>query len=271
MLLFSFIKNCIQVLFPTYFRNKTFKNFQQTFDSKNVDQEFIVLKHLLSKNASILDLGANNGEYCFFFQEIIQAKEIIAFEPIPSLYRKLIRNFPKIQVFPFAISASSGSSELHIPYINEKRVETRAKLDDLKELGETKTKRISVEIRTLDDLFFDKNSKFDFIKIDVEGHEMQAIRGASKVIKRDSPILMVEIEERHHPSDFWSIIQEIASFGYACYFYDSSQNKMVSIEFFDLQIHQNLTNTNHYYIHNLLFFPLDFSVDKLNISLQNTL
>jgi FkbM family methyltransferase len=258
-------------LFPDAYIQRTFHKFQKTFDNNLVDQEFEVLPYLVNKQSIVLDIGANMGEYCYFFQQIIQAKKIIAFEPIPHLFKRLNFLFPSIEVYPYAVSDQSAKSNLYIPFIASKKYETRAKLDILPENGETRVDKIQVETISLDALFEENIDRIDFIKIDIEGHELKAIRGSENLISRDHPILMIEIEFRHHPNDFYSVIEEICTLGFTCTFYDKSLKSMVDIAQFSLEKHQNLSLKENYYVHNFLFFPLDFSIELLNNSLKSTL
>lgn len=260
-----------KVITPTWYQKRSYSFFKQTFEQKTVDQEFEVLPYLVNKHSIVLDIGANMGEYCYFFQQIIQAKKIIAFEPIPHLFKRLKLLFPSIEVYPYAVSNQSVKSNLYIPFIASKKYETRAKLDVLPENGETRVDKIQVETISLDALFEENIDRIDFIKIDIEGHELKAIRGAEKLISRDHPILMIEIEFRHHPSDFYLVIEEICTLGYTCTFYDKSLKSMVDIAQFSLEKHQNLSLKENYYVHNFLFFPLDFSIELLNNSLKSTL
>lgn len=264
-----FISKVIQRIAPSVYRNNTFKKFKLAFEENKVDQEFSILPYLLTNTSYVLDIGANNGEYCYFFQEVIKTTNIIAFEPIPRLYKRLQSLFPAIKVFPVAISNSSGNSILHIPYIKHQKFETRAKLDLIHEQNETKLETIKVQKKTIDELFFHSSTKIDFIKIDIEGHELQAIRGAKKVIEKDYPILFVEIEKRHHPTDFNEVFQEICNLGYACFFMD--KNELHGFSEFSIVKHQDLALKENYYIHNFFFFPLNFSVDELNKNIKSTL
>ena len=267
----TFFKRILSFVYPSYFRKRLIRQHINAFENNQVDIEFEVLKQLLTPQSCVLDIGANNGEYCYFFQEISKVNKVYAFEPIPSLFKKLNETFPSIQVSPYAISNDNRQTKLYIPYIAHQRFETRAKLDPIKEVGETKNQEITVETKTLDSLFLASSEKIDFLKIDIEGHELQAIQGARQLIKRDLPKMMIEIEHRHHKEEFWNVINEIKGTEYQCYFYDISIKQVVEISQFDLEKHQNSANKEQYYIHNLFFFPMHYSIESLNKKLNNAL
>ncbi len=51
-----------------------------------------------------------------------------------------------------------------------------------------------------------------FIKMDIEGHEAAALRGAEQTIRRDSPMLVLELETRHQRIE--DVIGMLAGWGY---------------------------------------------------------
>ena len=88
------------------------------------------------------------------------------------------------------------------------------------------------------------NKKIGFIKIDVEGHEKNVIIGASKIIKKNKPVLLVEIEEKHTQDKVINIINFINTFGYKSYFLDKKE--LIEIK----------KNTNFGLKNNFIFLPL---------------
>jgi hypothetical protein len=73
----------------------------------------------------------------------------------------------------------------------------------------------------LDDL----NINFQFIKIDTEGSELSIIKGTIKSIKKNNPIILLEINK-----DF-SIIEKILSrIGYQKYLFNEKSNKFIRIQ-----------------------------------------
>ena len=75
-----------------------------------------------------------------------------------------------------------------------------------------------VKTERLDDLLASKN--IGFIKIDVEGHEKNVLMGGENLIKKNKPILLVEIEERHSKEKVEDTINFINNLGYKSYFLD---------------------------------------------------
>ena len=74
-------------------------------------------------------------------------------------------------------------------------------------VGET----IVVPVRTLDSFEFER---VDAIKIDVEGAELDVLRGATATLERAHPLLLVEIEQRHHAGSIAAVFAWLENLGY---------------------------------------------------------
>ena len=81
---------------------------------------------------------------------------------------------------------------------------------------------VSLKVRTkkMDDIL--GNNNIGFIKIDVEGHEENVLMGATEIIKKNRPILLVEIEQKHTRKNVEETINFINSLGYKSYFLSGS-------------------------------------------------
>jgi hypothetical protein len=59
--------------------------------------------------------------------------------------------------------------------------------------------------------------RVDFIKMDIEGAELEALRGAESVLKQFKPKLAISVY--HNFKDFWTIPQYLAQLGLGYRFY----------------------------------------------------
>jgi hypothetical protein len=76
-----------------------------------------------------------------------------------------------------------------------------------------------------------------FVKLDIEGHELHALRGARETIRRDRPTLLLELEERHHPVQ--PVIDLLADWQYEGRILDG--DAWVPLATFPLQARQQAT------------------------------
>jgi hypothetical protein len=103
-----------------------------------------------------------------------------------------------------------------------------------------------------------------FIKIDVEGHEEDVLIGANVTIKRERPVLLIEIEERHNPQGLTRIVDGLKRLDYDAYFFENKKLKPIGA--FDVKVHQVVSaelesdppirSRRHIaYVNNFLFLP----------------
>jgi len=272
MSVYSKLAENLQYISPSYYKSRFFKKLKgltaQNLLQRKVEPEFLWIKEILTKDSVFMDVGANVGAYLFTLENHLKPENIYAFEPNQQLFKRLKRLFPKVNLFSVALSDISTTAEFKIPVINGEKVHTRGTLQtSIKEKNEEKTILQKVEVKPLDDLNLNLN-KLDFIKIDVEGNEMQTLRGARKTIEKYKPILMVEMEQRHHQEDLWTLISEVADWGYSVNYLNRKTLKPETLteEFLNQQNPDNVKNYKDY-INNIIFLPSlrELQTDKINL------
>ncbi|MEI7723839.1 MAG: FkbM family methyltransferase [Bacteroidota bacterium] len=255
-----FIRNYLAIYFPKTFKKFDFRAFNQqdqaAADFKSyAEPELFFINELLEPGSTLIDIGSNAGVYLYIFQKAKKYKRIIGFEPIPILFKRLRKYFPDLEIFDYAVSDKSETGIFKIPYIDGRIYDTRGTLHNYTEEGETKSDRISVKKITLDDFIADHNiEEVSFIKIDIEGHEIAAIDGAKNTICKFMPLLLIEIEQRHHPETNIDVLFSlITKYNYQGFFFDKADQRFKPLSDFSAAIHQNLSKMNEYYINNFIF------------------
>jgi FkbM family methyltransferase len=169
-----------------------------------------------------------------------------SFEPIPELAAQLRKRFAdRLTVHQLGISDKKGEFEINAPLIDGQPAYGFASVEQSWPAGQSISHRI--ETRTLDSFSFENVS---LIKIDIEGHEAAALRGAQETLKRCRPALIIEAEERHHPSavsDVWRLLQPL---GYRGSFV--SLGRTYDISQFDVGVHQGTFGAPNY-VFNFVF------------------
>jgi FkbM family methyltransferase len=148
----------------------------------------------------VIDAGANTGFYALLAAAANDRNHIVAFEPSPSIRSHLNENLAintfgqQISVHPLALSNRSGSACLYIPDPSHGLIETSSSLEP--EFQQSCSVVIEVAAMSLDAFFASgpfSNTPVAMIKIDVEGHELSVLEGASETIARWRPIIFVEV------------------------------------------------------------------------------
>jgi FkbM family methyltransferase len=145
---------------------------------------------------TVLDIGANTGQFALMIHKILPYATIFSFEPIEECYNKLAENMtkvPKFHAFNYALGDTENDLEIYINEFTESS--SFLPMADLHKrafpytaeahLKKVKIKQLDVVAR---DLSFEGNL---LIKIDVQGYEDSVIRGGHSVISQ-ARVLIVE-------------------------------------------------------------------------------
>lgn len=146
---------------------------------------------------TILDIGANTGQFAQSISEILPNSTLYAFEPLPDCYAELIKNLiglPKAEAFNIALGDETGKVQ-----INYNEFSPSSSLLPLAELHKEtfpyaqNTTSQEIEIARLDDIA----AKLQLIepiliKLDVQGFEDQVIEGGVQVISQ-AAIIIIEL------------------------------------------------------------------------------
>ncbi len=143
----------------------------------------------------VVDVGAYIGKYTVFACKKEEVERVIAIEPLPPNFLSLIANvklnscYDKVVLVNSAVSQSKGYAEMCIPIggASQLGLET-ARIE--KQSTKCKLKYV-VATNTLDDITKGLE-RIDFLKIDIEGHVMEALPGMMNTLSK-TKYLFVEL------------------------------------------------------------------------------
>ena len=143
-----------------------------------------------------IDIGAHSGRHSRPLHEVLSGApadgQLFLFEPIPSLASVLRAHFKHstipVTMFNCAVSDSEGTADFAVALDRpeESSLKERAQYN-----GSTRIEHVAVQLRKVDSAVAEI-SALHFIKIDVEGAEMGALRGASETLARLRPVVEFE-------------------------------------------------------------------------------
>ncbi|PQA88544.1 FkbM family methyltransferase [Hyphococcus luteus] len=153
-----------------------------------------VWSNLSKRSAKIADIGGHVGVYSIVAALSNPSAEIIAFEPIDYIYARLLLNaftngVKNIDARALGISDNAGWTEINLRF-GPQTLSSGSSIEMRHNLPSTASKK-PIFITTIDEQF--RDAAVDLMKVDIEGHEIAALRGGAHVIERDKPSVLCEV------------------------------------------------------------------------------
>lgn len=219
------------------------------------DEEIDLFSKIIKKGDTVLDIGANIGLMTVPFSKMVgQNGKVVSFEPQSKIYYILcsnvvINNLNNVDLHNLAVGDSNQT--LFLPNVDY------TKSNNFGGISLSSNGSLEVTQIKLDDLSIEK---INFIKVDVEGMELNVLMGSTNILKKHRPILYIE-NDRKEKSE--NLLNFLFSNEYQCYWHVSNlfnlnNHKKNSINVFD----------KNYICINVLAIPkeinLSFNLNKIN-------
>ena len=155
------------------------------------EPEFGLLDRYITPGDWAIDVGANIGHYTNKLSELAGRQgRVIALEPVPTTFSLLSSNaerfsFSNVSLLNVAASDAFGTASMSMPTLSTGLTNYYQAA-----IKHNSNCALSVLALPIDSLGITANVKL--IKVDVEGHELSALKGMTRLIKRCMPVLIVE-------------------------------------------------------------------------------
>lgn len=147
-----------------------------------------VFRNFIKPGMVVVDVGANIGYYTLLSAMLVGNQgKVYAFEPISNNYELLMKSVKENNYFQVAAvqKAVSEKDEKVTMFLHPTGSGAHT-------MGGWDAARKSIEVESTKlDTFFPKGSRVNFLKIDVEGFEYAALRGARRIIEENSNLLLL--------------------------------------------------------------------------------
>jgi len=152
------------------------------YDRQTID----ILTRVLRENSNCVDVGCHKGSVLKEMVRLSPRGHHFAFEPIPDLYAELVKSFSSVVCINSALSDVTGTASFNYVSSNPGFSGLRRRVYPKKEL----IREIEVRVERLDDVVPD-DITIHFMKVDVEGAELNVFRGAKRILSQ-KPIVIFE-------------------------------------------------------------------------------
>lgn len=264
----SSLRRITKKVLHTFLGNSSYKYFQaasKAMDIRNgswAEPELDLIRFAMKPGETALDLGANFGLYAYHLSRALRGTgRIYAFEPVPFTFSTLelvakILRFRNVTLVEKGCSETAGKVSFQVPvqasgafaagqaYIGGRRDDRKGKETQVRWAG---TSEVICDVIRLDD-FLPAIDELSLIKCDIEGAELQAFRGATKLIAKHLPTVICEINP-WFLEGFGIRLDELIGFftdqGYGLYHY-----RMQNGDRMLYQVHiEDVVEDNYIFIH----------------------
>ena len=179
-------------------------NINYIYEISTVEEQYFikeVREYFKDKAFSIVDAGAYEGDLVRAILDMnLNVKEWFCFETNKKNYEQLVKNSYENNFKGKQICINEGLwNENVLLYVQGEGTSSK--------VVEEKSEKEAVKMTTIDEYF--KDIHIDLVKMDIEGAELNALKGGIEVIKRDRPILAISIY--HSIEDYYNIMKLLIS------------------------------------------------------------
>jgi FkbM family methyltransferase len=206
------------------------------------ESDFHFFQNLEGDRGLFLDVGAHAGQSAHSLLLSNKSMRVLSLEPNPQMVQALElvrRRFPKRFIFmQLGGSHRRETKELWVPYCQGLDLSARSsvfpaefekdyvrrqineEIKTKKGFGSFKLASVKIDLRPLDTLRLNPS----VVKLDVEGAERSVLEGASTLLKRSHPLLLIE---NNNVESFWPYL---SARGYCAYRFDNERKLLIAVD-----------------------------------------
>jgi FkbM family methyltransferase len=183
----------------SYFTNDTIIGKSLDMYGEYCEQEFTIMEHIVRPTDFIIDVGANIGVHTIWLSKHAFQGRVSSFEPNEFSRELLLKNLylnNSTNVTVYNNVVGNGMSSV---FISSYSPHIPGNYGECSVLDKRPGNYHSAQMLTIDQL---DPVKVDFMKIDVEGYEMEVIKGARSTIEKFRPSMLIEVNDSLPHIDF---------------------------------------------------------------------
>jgi FkbM family methyltransferase len=196
------------------FRMKVDWNLHRSFVYGSWEPEVVeALEQHVRPGITVLDIGAQSGYFSLLLSKLVGPRgKVIAFEPLPANFRALEENvrlnsLENVTIREEAVGERSGETRFEFPRQEPTLIAGPLLAGDTQDV-------LTVKGISLDDVFFANAAPVQFIKMDVEGAEIEVLRGARQLLELAHPDMLIELHNMEKQTGPHPAVVIVENLGY---------------------------------------------------------
>jgi FkbM family methyltransferase len=204
----------------------------------------LTFHHKLVRPGTIIEVGANKGDYTLHFS-VWERQKVVAFEPYPPTFKELVRRITegfgekipdRVRLIQGAVGEKLGQAKMRVPKTEHGIINEWASLAKTFEgMDGVEYEEFEVQVWTIDAMDIPDVTN---LKIDAEGYEIEVLHGARRTLQKCRPVVSVECEERHRKGTTWYVPGFMRALDYNGFWYDYRTNEFWPITKLDRETMQ---------------------------------
>lgn len=211
------VKNRLKLILQKIlgYRNYLFlfaKHKIRTLKKDKKEKDFFAFMNEIPEQGDILDIGANIGIMTYHLAVKFPKKTVLAVEPMPSNFVVLKQIVDKyklsnVELIPLAVGETKKELDMVLPIDRKVRMQGLAHVvhDSIQDWN--KGEIVTVSCDTIDHITGQR--KIAGIKMDIENFEYFALKGATRVLLRDKPVVYLELWNNENRTNCFKLLEEI--------------------------------------------------------------
>ena len=170
-----------------------------------------IMRIVLEEDSSFIDVGCYRGNFLVEANKFAPSGAHIGFEPIPEIYTKVIKTLGGVNdIRQLGLSDERGETTFN--YVKSNPLYSGIKKRSYP--GKESIEELVIKVDTVDHQLF-QSPRVDLIKIDVEGAELNVLKGGINTITKFNPVIVFEYEQGASdvygvtPAEIWSFFDNV--------------------------------------------------------------